>query len=96
MPCAYAIVAFVPRLRTVQTGRHFTIVDALLARFAAEPLFGGSRWLGLDLVRLPVCTRSRRHLRYEYHRDQSNCGRAIVEDNIGASVQQQSGHCCRF
>jgi hypothetical protein len=22
--------------------------------------------------------------------------RAIVEDNIGASVQQQSGHCCRF
>src|SRR5262245_47633500 len=75
MPCAYAIVAFVPRLRTVQTGRHFTIVDALLvARFAAEPLFGGSRWRGLDLVRLPVCTRSRRHLRYEHHRDQSNWG----------------------
>jgi hypothetical protein len=22
--------------------------------------------------------------------------RAIVEDNIGASVRQQSGHCCRF
>jgi hypothetical protein len=89
--------AFVrPRLRAAQSGRHLAIVDALLvARLAAEPLFGGSRRLGLDLLHLPACARSQRHLRYEYHRNRTGA-RTIVEDNISVSVQQQSGHCCRF
>jgi hypothetical protein len=97
-PRACAVAAFVrPWLRTAQSGRHLAIVDALLvARLAAQPLFGGSRRLGLDLVRLAVRARSQRHLRCEYHRHQSNRARTIVEDNIGASIQQQSGHCCRF
>ena len=68
-PRTYAVVAFVrPWLWTAQSGRHLAIVDALLvARLAAQPLFGGSRRLGLDLVRLAVPARSQRHLRYEYH-----------------------------
>ena len=42
-PRACAVAAFVrPRFRTAQCGRHLAIVDALLvARLAAEPLFGG-------------------------------------------------------
>src|SRR6516164_6825014 len=73
-PRTYAVAAFVrPWLRTAQSGRHLAIFDALLvARLAAQPLFGGSRRLGLDLVRLAVRARSQRHLRYEYHRHQSN------------------------
>src|SRR5262245_63591734 len=73
-PRTYAVVAFFrPWLWTAQSGRHLAIVDALLiARLAAQPLFGGSRRLGLDPVCLPVCARSQRHLRYEYHRHQSN------------------------
>src|SRR5262249_13630413 len=44
-PRACAVALFVPRwLRTAQSGRHLALVDALLvARLAAEPLFGGSR-----------------------------------------------------
>src|SRR5262249_3181850 len=73
-PRIYAVVAFFrPWLWIAQSGRHLAIVDALLiARLAVQPLFGGSRRLGLDLVRLPVCARSQRHLRYEYHCRQSN------------------------
>jgi hypothetical protein len=86
------------RLRAAQSGRHLAIVDALLvARLAAEQLFGGSRRLGLDLVRLPrlratpsdICATSIIAI--------SRTGaRTIVEDNIGGSIQQQSGLCCRF
>src|SRR5215831_9385674 len=56
-PRTYAVVAFLrPWLWTAQSGRHLAIVDALLiARLAAQPLFGGSRRLGLDPVCLPVC-----------------------------------------
>jgi hypothetical protein len=92
-PHTCAVVAFVRRwLWTAQSGRHLAIVDVLLiARLAAEPLFGGSRRLGLDLVRLPVCARSQRHLRIAISRTGA---RTIV--NIGASIQQQSGHRCRF
>src|SRR6516225_10444636 len=73
-PRACAVAAFVrPRFRTAQCGRHLAIVDALpVAHLAAQPLFGGSRRLGLDLFRLAVRARSQRHLRYEYHRHQSN------------------------
>jgi len=96
-PHTYAVVAFVrPWLWAAQSGRHLAIVDALLvARLAAQPLFGGSRRLGLDLVRLPrlraipsdICATSIIAI--------SRTGaRTIV--NIGASIQQQSGHCCRF
>ena len=83
-----AVAAFVrPVLQTAQSGRHLAIVDALLiARLAAEQLFGGSRRLGLDLVRLPrlraipsdICATSIIAI--------SRTGaRTIVEDNIGAS-----------
>src|SRR5262245_34051919 len=52
---------------------HINFVDALLiARLAAQPLFGGSRRLGLDLIRLAVRARCQRHLRHEYHCHQSN------------------------
>ena len=75
-PRTYAVVAFFrPWLWTAQSGRHLAIVDALLiARLAAQPLFGGSRRLGLDPA---VCARSQRHLRYEYHRHQSNLPAAV-------------------
>src|SRR5262249_37318705 len=93
-PRTYAVVAFVrPWLWTAQSGRHLAIFDAsLIARLAAQPLFGGSRRLGLDLVpsaRDPsdLCARSIIAI--------SRTGaRTIV--NIGASIQQQSGHRCRF
>jgi hypothetical protein len=47
------------------------------------------RWAPGSLV---VCARSQRHLRYEYHRHQSNRS-TIVEDNIGGFIQQQSESC---
>src|SRR5215472_11796196 len=67
-PRACPVAAFVrPWLRTAESGRHLAIVDALfVARLAAEPLLGGSRRLGRDLVRLAVRARSQRHLRQEY------------------------------
>jgi hypothetical protein len=92
----YAVVAFVrPWLWTAQSGRHLAIFDALLiARLAAQPLFGGSRRLGLDLVpsaRDPSDICATRIIAIS-----GTGARTFVEDNISASVQQQSGHCCRF
>src|SRR5260221_855620 len=97
-PRACAVAAFVrPWLRTAQSGRHLAIVDALLvARLAAQPLFGGSRRLCLGLVRLAVPARSHRHLRCEYHCPPSNRSSPHRRRQHRPSIQQQSGPCCRF
>src|SRR6516225_11629614 len=103
VPCSFVLLclpggSILPAAASDRTERrHLAIVDALLvARVAAEPLFDGSRRLGLDLLHLPVCARSQRRLATSIIAISRTGARTIVEANISASVQQQSGHCCRI